>query len=95
LCPLFCGAEGAFNTGEGGVPAPPDEELALLLETAHTVTDPGRRAELYAQAHARIFDSVPAVPLAYRQAAWAYRVDVQGNVPSPIESVFWGLHYVP
>ena len=95
LCPLFCGAEGAFNTGEAGQPLPPDAELADLLAEAHTVTDPNRRAELYARAHARIFESVPAVPLAHRQTAWAFRVDVQGNVPSPIESVFFGLRFAP
>lgn len=93
LCPLFCGAEGAFNTGEGGVPLPPDAELASLLAEAHSVSNPDRRAELYAQAHARIYAMVPAVPLAHRQSAWAFRVNVQGNVPSPIESVFFWLRF--
>jgi peptide/nickel transport system substrate-binding protein len=95
LCPLFCGAEGAFNTGEAGEPLPPDAELASLLADAQAATDVERRAVLYAQAQARIFETVPAVPLAHRQSAWAYRIDVQGHVPSPIESVFFGLHYVP
>jgi peptide/nickel transport system substrate-binding protein len=95
LCPLFCGAEGAFNTGEAGEPVPPDAELASLLLEAQTVVDPARRVGLYAQAHARIFETVPAVPVAHRQSAWAFRTDVQGNVPSPIESLFFGLRFVP
>jgi peptide/nickel transport system substrate-binding protein len=95
LCPLFCGAEGAFNTGEGGVPAPPDEELANLLIEGQAETDPDQRAALYAQAHARLYAVVPAVPLAMRQSAWAFHADVVGNVPSPIESVFWGLRVAP
>jgi ABC-type transport system substrate-binding protein len=95
LCPLFCGAEGAFNTGELGVPAPPDADLAALLTQAHTISDPAERAALYAQALARILTAVPAVPLVYRKTAWAFRADVVGNIPSPVESVFFGLRFAP
>ena len=95
LCPLFCGAEGAFNTDEEGDPLPPDAELASLLLEAQQVTEPARRSELYAQAHARIFETVPAVPLAHRKTAWAFRADVLGNIPSPIESLFYDLRLAP
>ena len=95
LCPLFCGAEGAFNSDELGQPLPPDAELAQLLLSARAVTDPAEREALYAQAHARIFDLVPAIPLAHRQTAWAFRANVNGNVPSPIENVFLRLTLEP
>jgi ABC-type transport system substrate-binding protein len=95
LCPLFCGTELAFNASDLGQPLPPDDELAVLLQEAQTVTDTDRRTGLYAQAHALIFESVPAIPLAYRQSAWAYRAGVVGNIPSPIESVFFHLSLAP
>jgi peptide/nickel transport system substrate-binding protein len=95
LCPLFCGAEPAFNADNLGQPLAPDADLAALLHEAQTVTDPDRRATLYAQVHARVFEVVPAVPLAHRRTAWAYRSDIIGNVPSPIESVFFGLAWAP
>ena len=43
LCPYFCGAEGAFNGGQGSLPAPPDDELAALLAQALQTTDPAAR----------------------------------------------------
>ena len=95
LCSLFCGAEGAFNSDADGQPLPPDPELAALLKSARTVTDLAAREALYVQAHARIFETVPAIPLAHRKTAWAYRADVRGNVPSPIEDVFFGLRVEP
>jgi peptide/nickel transport system substrate-binding protein len=95
LCPLFCGLNAAFNSNQAGLPLPPDAGLARLLQEAHTAASPARREQLYAQAHARIFESVPAVPLAYRRTAWAFRVDLAGSVPSPIENVFFGLEVRP
>lgn len=91
LCPLFCGANAAFNTDSKGLPIPPDAELAQLLQEARHLTDPAQREQLYAQAHARLFEAVPAIPLAYRKTAWAFRADLQGTVPSPIEAVFFNL----
>jgi hypothetical protein len=38
---------------------------------------------------------VPAAPLAYLPTGWGYRANVQGNIPSPIEDVFFGLRYAP
>jgi len=91
LCPLFCGQEGAFNSDQLGQPVPPDPELAQLLASARATTDPAQREALYAQAHARLFEVVPAIPLAHRKTAWAFRADVTGYLPSPIESVFFSL----
>jgi peptide/nickel transport system substrate-binding protein len=91
LCPLFCGADAAFNSDRAGLPLPPDELLAGLLREAQAAADPAQRARLYAQAHTRIFQNVPAVPLTYRHSAWAFRADLIGSVPSPIENVFFGL----
>jgi len=93
LCPLFCGAEGAFNSDEQGLPLPPDPELAALLASARSTSNSTQREALYAQAHDRIFESVPAVPLAHRKTAWAYRANVRGNIPSPIEDVFFNLTF--
>ncbi len=88
LCPLFCGLEGAFNTDGEGQPSPPDAELAELLLRARTSADPAVRASLYAEAQARLRETVPAVPLAHRAEAWAFRTEVGGYTPSPIESLF-------
>jgi peptide/nickel transport system substrate-binding protein len=88
LCPLFCGWEGAFNTDENGNPIPPDADLAALLLQARIEVDPAEREALYAQAHNRLRASMPAVPLAHRQTAWAFRSGIEGYTPSPIESLF-------
>jgi peptide/nickel transport system substrate-binding protein len=95
LCPLFCGQEAAFNSDEKGKPLPPDPKLAGLLNSARMVTDPAERAELYAQAHAQIFETLPAVPLAHRKTAWAYRHNLKGNIPSPIENLFFNVTVEP
>jgi peptide/nickel transport system substrate-binding protein len=91
LCPLFCGENAAFNTDQQGRPIPPDPELAQLLERAHSATDMAEREALYAQAHIRLFETAPAIPLAVRRTAWAFRADLTGHIPSPIEAVFFGL----
>ena len=94
-CALFCGDEPAFNSDKKGAPLPPDETLAALLRAARATPDPAEREKLYARAQARLYETVPAVPLAYRQSAWAYRAPVRGNVPSPIENIFFGLTLAP
>ncbi|MBL8055377.1 MAG: hypothetical protein JNK29_01700, partial [Anaerolineales bacterium] len=91
LCPLFCGANAAFNSDPAGLPRPPDEALAGLLREAQGALDPAERLALYAQAQTLIFEQVPALPLTYRSSAWAFRADLTGHVPSPIESVFTEL----
>lgn len=95
LCPLFCGAGASLNSDEKGNPLPPDTELAALLTSARASTETAQRETLYAQAHARLFEAVPAIPLAYRKTAWAYRANIQGNVPSPIEDLFLNLTFAP
>ncbi len=95
LCTLFCGTEPAFKSDKEGRPLPPDAALAQLLQAAHAEPDPARRTALYAEAQDRLAAVVPALPLAYRQSAWAYRAGVQGNVPSPIEDLFFGLRAAP
>lgn len=94
LCPLFCGQNAAFNTDSKGLPIPPDEELAELLLQARAATDPAQRADLYTQAHARIFETLPALPLAARKTAWAFRDDLRGYALGPLESLFFGLEVV-
>jgi peptide/nickel transport system substrate-binding protein len=91
LCPLLCGRNAAFNSDNKGLPLPPDETLAQLLQQARAATDPTQREALYAQAHRRIFETVPAIPLAARKTAWAFRKDLVGTVLSPLEAVFFDL----
>ncbi|MDW8327084.1 MAG: ABC transporter substrate-binding protein [Anaerolineales bacterium] len=91
LCPLFCGRNAAFNSDNTGLPLPPDETLAQLLRQARAATDPVLREALYAQAHRRIFETVPAIPIAKRKTAWAFRNDLTGAVLGPLEAVFFGL----
>ncbi len=95
LCPLFCGLEAAFNSDETGRPIPPDAELLGLLQDARTTNTLAERERLYAEAHARVAAAMPAVPLAYRQSAWAMRLNVQGYTPSPIDSFFGLVHKTP
>jgi peptide/nickel transport system substrate-binding protein len=95
LCPLFCGQQAAFNGDGQGNPLPPDEELAGLLQSAQATTDADERARLYEQAHARLWSEMITVPLAHRQTAWAYRANVSGNIPSPMENVFFNLTLGP
>lgn len=92
LCPLFCGQAAAFNQDVENQPLPPDATLAELLLEARSTVDTAQREALYAQAHQRIFEVLPALPLVQRQTLWVYRADVQGSIPSPIENVFWGLY---
>ncbi|MBL8045906.1 MAG: hypothetical protein JNL09_05155 [Anaerolineales bacterium] len=94
LCPLFCGQNAAFNTDNGGLPIPPDAELATLLLQARLATDPAQRADLYTRAHARIFETLPALPLAARKTAWAFRSDFRGYALGPLESLFFELEVV-
>jgi len=90
LCPLLCGAEGAFNNAKG-TPLPPDADLAALLQQARAQPEPAQRAALYTQAQQRLAETLPLLPLSHRQTAWAYQTAVQGNQPSPIEDVFFEL----
>ncbi|MCS6910225.1 MAG: ABC transporter substrate-binding protein [Anaerolineales bacterium] len=91
LCPLFCGRNAAFNSDNKGLPLPPDETLARLLQQARAATDLAQRDALYAQAHRRIFETVPVIPIAARKSAWAFRNDLTGVVLGPLEVVFFGL----
>ncbi len=94
-CSLLCGDEPAFNRDRQGNPVAPDNVLAAMLLNARATANPTDREKLYVQAQARLIRTLPAIPLAYRQSAWAYRAGVQGNVPSPIEDVFFGLTQKP
>lgn len=95
LCPLFCGRNAAFNSDNKGLPLPPDAALAELLKQARAATDPAQREALYTQAHRLVFEAVPALPLAARRTTWAYRNDLVGTVPSPLEAVFFDLELRP
>jgi peptide/nickel transport system substrate-binding protein len=95
LCPLFCGADAAFNSDPQGSPLAPDAALADLLQTARATTDAADRERLYAQAQARVWETLIAVPLAHRKSAWVYRASVTGNISSPIEDVFFRLTLAP
>jgi ABC-type transport system substrate-binding protein len=70
------------------LPAPPDATLAELLQTARVTVDPAARAALYAQANDRLKETALAVPLTHRLEAWAFRAEVDGYTPSPIDNWF-------
>ncbi len=93
LCPLFCGVQALFNSDADGAPRPPDPELAQWLAEARATPNPDERTRLYALAQARVWNDMIALPLAHRQSAWAYRAEVQGTTPSPIEATFFNLRW--
>jgi ABC-type transport system substrate-binding protein len=95
LCPLFCGDDASFNSDEQGNPLPPDAQLADLLQSARATADAAQRETLYDRAQARMWSTMIVVPIAHRKTAWAYRANVTGNVPSPIEDVFFNLTFAP
>lgn len=93
LCPLFCGVQALFNSQADGTPLPPDVELAQWLTDARLTTNPAARERLYRLAQDRLWRDVIVIPLAHRQAAWAFRADVLGTLPSPIEATFFNLRW--
>lgn len=93
LCPLFCGVQALFNSRADGTPLPPDSELAQWLNEARLTTDTATRERLYGLAQTRLERDVIVLPLAHRQAAWAFRADVLGTIPSPIEATFFNLRW--
>ena len=95
LCPLFCGDDASFNSDPRGNPLPPDAQFADLLQSARATADAAQREALYDRAQARMWSTMIVVPIAHRKTAWAYRANVTGNVPSPIEDVFFNLTFAP
>lgn len=93
LCPLFCGVQALFNSQADGTPLPPDMELAQWLNEARLTTDPAAREQLYGLAQTRLERDVIVLPLAHRQTAWAFRAEVLGTTPSPIEATFFNLQW--
>jgi peptide/nickel transport system substrate-binding protein len=91
LCPLFCGVQALFNSQSDGLPLPPDVELAQWLSDARLTTNASARERLYGLAQARVWQEVIVLPLAHRQGVWAFRAEVIGTTPSPIEATFFQL----
>ena len=84
-----------FKSDGKGNPLPPDVELAEWLRLAQATTDATERERLYALAQARVWNEVIVIPLARRDNAWAYRANVTGLTPSPIEATFFSVSVTP
>jgi peptide/nickel transport system substrate-binding protein len=87
LCQFFCGGDASFNgDGEGGG-LPPDEALSDLLKEAATLSDQAERQAKYEEANQIVHDLVPSVPLVHRSPPLIFRSNVNGYVPSPIQTL--------
>ena len=93
LCPLFCGANAAFNTSRDGLASAPDDELAALLAQARALPDVAQRTALATQADALISERSPAIALASPVETWAIASDWQGEALGPLEALF--THMAP
>lgn len=87
LCQFFCGGDASFNGDAEGNPAPPDEALNTLLREAATLSDQAERDALYQDANQIISEVVPALPLVHRSPPLLFGADVDGYVPSPIQTL--------
>ncbi|MDQ1293586.1 MAG: peptide/nickel transport system substrate-binding protein [Actinomycetota bacterium] len=61
-------------------------ELTALLDRAEALTNRDRRIEAYQEANRKIMEFVPGVPFVHTQQALAFRTEVQGFVPSPVQN---------
>jgi peptide/nickel transport system substrate-binding protein len=60
-----------------------------LLDRAEIETDPAAREELYKEANRLIMELLPGVPYAHNMPAVAFRADVRGYVPSPVDNQYF------
>jgi peptide/nickel transport system substrate-binding protein len=56
-----------------------------LLDQAEQETDEAKRTELYQEANRQIMDILPGVPYAHSSPALAFKANVSGYVPSPVD----------
>jgi peptide/nickel transport system substrate-binding protein len=78
-------------------PSPPfgtnkSDELAPvhdLLDQAEAETDQASRTEMYMEANRMIMELLPGVPYAHNQPAIAFRADVRGYIPSPVDNQYF------
>jgi peptide/nickel transport system substrate-binding protein len=57
-----------------------------ILDQAEAETDEQARVELYMEANRMLMELLPGVPYAHSKPAIAFRADVEGYVPSPVDN---------
>ena len=60
-------------------------EIHNLLDRAEQETDEVARAQLYVEANNKIMEFLPGLPYVHAKSALAFKSNVQGYVPSPVE----------
>src|SRR5215211_660264 len=60
-----------------------------LLDQAEIETDEAKRTELYQEANRQIMELLPGVPYAHNKPAVAFKANVKGYVPSPVDNQYF------
>jgi peptide/nickel transport system substrate-binding protein len=60
-----------------------------LLDQAEIETDEATRTELYQEANRQIMELLPGVPYAHNKPAVAFKANVKGYVPSPVDNQYF------
>jgi peptide/nickel transport system substrate-binding protein len=66
-----------------------------ILDQAEAETDQAARTELYMEANRMLMELLPGVPYAHTQPAIAFRADVEGYVPSPVDNQYFATVSCP
>jgi peptide/nickel transport system substrate-binding protein len=65
-----------------------------ILDEAEAETDEEARVQLYQEANRMIMDILPGVPYAHTKPAIAFKANVKGYVPSPLDNQFFKTVYL-
>jgi peptide/nickel transport system substrate-binding protein len=65
------------------------DQVQELLDQAEIETDEAKRTELYQEANRQIMELLPGVPYAHNQPAVAFKANVKGYVPSPVDNQYF------
>ena len=60
-----------------------------ILDQAEIETDEATRTELYQEANRQIMELLPGVPYAHNKPAVAFKANVKGYVPSPVDNQYF------
>ena len=65
------------------------DQVQELLDQAEIETDEAKRTELYQEANRQIMELLPGVPYAHNKPAVAFKANVKGYVPSPVDNQYF------
>jgi peptide/nickel transport system substrate-binding protein len=65
------------------------DQVQEVLDQAEIETDEATRAELYQEANRMIMELLPGVPYAHTKPAVAFKANVTGYVPSPVDNQYF------